>query len=170
MKIKRSYVWTGVIVAALIALWAVQQEGGSVKKIIDNLTLNSPSGTSTPTPTPSAQGGTRVSTGTKTVNPTPTGTPFNSLPYTQLREQYMGRRVQFDQYCQASPSVMSQKNGTTIMLDNRSGDARKVAIAGITYSIPGYGWAFATLRSSVLPKTYTINCGSAVNVGSVTIQ
>lgn len=65
---------------------------------------------------------------------------------------------------------MSIKNGTSIMLDNRSGDARTFAVGGVFYSIAGYGWKVVTPSSKTLPATMYLDCGSARNVGTIMLQ
>ncbi len=99
-----------------------------------------------------------------------TGTTSQAKAYTQLVNQYKDRRIQFDAGCQAIPSNITYKNGTTVMFDNRSGDARQIKIGSLTYSFAGYGWKILTLRSSTLPKTLMLNCGAGVNVGQILLQ
>jgi hypothetical protein len=65
---------------------------------------------------------------------------------------------------------MSVKNGTSVMLDNRSGDARTFAVGGVFYSIAGYGWKIVTPTSKDLPATLYLDCGSARNVGTLLLQ
>ena len=96
--------------------------------------------------------------------------PVSTQTYTQLVKEYDGRRIQFDQYCQATPKDITYKNGTTIMLDNRSGDARTITLAGTKYQLSGYGYALVTLSSQSLPKEMLLSCGSAVNVGKILLQ
>lgn len=121
--------------------------------------------------------------GTVTVSPSPsTGTAAKPVlkkigtattstkTYTELVKEYEGRRIQFDQYCQANPKNITYKNGTTIMLDNRSGDARTITLAGVKYQLSGYGYALVTLSSQSLPKEMLLSCGSAVNVGKILLQ
>ena len=98
-------------------------------------------------------------------------TPLPSVSgYSEAVKQYEGRRIQFDQYCQANPVSSTYKNGTTIMLDNRSGDPRIVQVDGKSYNLAGYGYKLVSLSSTTLPQTYTLNCGSAVNVGKILLQ
>ena len=56
------------------------------------------------------------------------------------------------------------------MLDNRSGDARTITLAGTKYQLSGYGYALVTLSSQSLPKEMLLSCGSAVNVGKILLQ
>lgn len=122
-----------------------------------------------PTASPSASVSVSASpTPRHTVTPAPTaGIPVS---YNEALVQYVNRRIQFDQYCQAIPSSTVFKNNTTIMLDNRSGDARTVAVGGTQYYLTGYGWRIVTLYSRTLPKTDYLDCGSARNVGTILIQ
>lgn len=100
--------------------------------------------------------------------------PGTAMPqsYADAVKKYEGKRIQFDMYCQAIPTSLVFKNGVTVMLDNRSGDARTVKIGGVSYSLAGYGWKLVTLSvaSSKLPATLAIDCGSARNVSKVLLQ
>lgn len=81
-----------------------------------------------------------------------------------------GTRFQFDQYCQAIPKESSVKNGSTIMLDNRSGDARTISVGGVAYNLAGYGWRIVRASAPTVPTKIYFNCGSAVNVGTINLQ
>lgn len=110
-----------------------------------------------------------------TVSPVPvqktgTTTKVSSDTYTQLVKEYEGRRIQFDINCQAIPNNITYKNGTKVMFDNRSGDARVITIGGVQYNFSGYGYKTLTLSSPVLPKTLLLSCGGAVNVGQILLQ
>ena len=118
------------------------------------------------------------------ISPTPTLTPVKSVAkkpsasgtaqqtqiYSEVVQQYAGRHIQFDMNCQAIPTQTTFKNGTAVLFDNRSGDARTIKIGDVAYSFPGYGYKILTLSSPALPKMLNLHCGSAVNVGSVLIQ
>ena len=116
---------------------------------------------STPTPTP-------------TVMPTASTKPGGVKPlpavYTQVVEQYVGRRIQFDERCQAIPNNMTFKVGTEIMLDNRSGDARIIKVGTTAYSLSGYGYKIIAPSSTTLPKTLYVSCAAAINVGQILLQ
>lgn len=92
------------------------------------------------------------------------------LDYGQAVQQYAGRRIQFDKTCQAIPNKITFKSGGSVMLDNRSGDARTVSLNGKPYVLAGYGFRIVALSSATLPFTYTLDCGGAQNVGTITIQ
>lgn len=105
----------------------------------------------------------------KTV-PSPIGGVSQVMPYSQLVAEYADRRIQFDERCQPIPIRPTYKNDTKVMFDNRSGDARYIKIGDTTYFFGGYDYKIVTLSSSVLPKTISLSCGSAVNVGSILLQ
>ena len=120
---------------------------------------------------------TASATPTPTVTPKPavkkppvSGTAQQTLAYSEVVKQYVGRHIQFDVNCQAIPTQTTFKNGTAVVFDNRSGDARTIKIGDVSYVFPGYGYKILTLSSSTLPKTLSLNCGSAVNVGSILLQ
>jgi hypothetical protein len=119
-----------------------------------------------PTPTPSASMSPTPSAVSR-ATPKPIATPAN---YTEAIRQYADRRIQFDMYCQANPLNNTYKNGTSIMLDNRSGDARIITVNGVQYKLAGYGWKIITLYSKTLPATWAVDCGSARNVSKILIQ
>ena|ERR1043166_3667955 len=114
------------------------------------------------------------------MNQSPTATsgtgakPGQAMPqsYLDALAAYQGKRIQFDMYCQAIPTSLVYKNGVSLMLDNRSGDARTIKIGANSYSLAGYGWRIVKLSvpTSQLPATLNINCGSAVNVSKVLLQ
>jgi hypothetical protein len=90
--------------------------------------------------------------------------------YGDAVKQYADRRIQFDMYCQAKPVNGTYKNGSYLMLDNRSGDARIITVNGIQYKLAGYGWTIITLSAKVLPATWAVDCGAARNVSKILIQ
>jgi len=100
---------------------------------------------------------------------TPGGTT-SSQAYTAAVKAYAGARIQFDMYCQAIPTSLVFKNPATVMLDNRSGDARIIKVGGTSYSLAGYGWKVITVSSSTLPAQIPIDCGSARNVSYISLQ
>ncbi len=98
------------------------------------------------------------------------GTAKQVATYTNLVQQYQGRHIQFDAHCQAIPNYVTYKNGTNVMFDNRSGDARYISVGGAKYYLPGYGYRVLTLYTKTLPQTLYLNCGAAVNVGRILLQ
>lgn len=99
-----------------------------------------------------------------TAIPTPSGN------YTALVKEYEGRRIQFDERCQITPQSPTYKNGTSIMLDNRSASVRTVMVGATKYDLVAYGYRVVTLSSSSLPKELAVSCGSSGNVGKVLLQ
>jgi len=139
------------IVIVLAALWLWKGD-----KLSQNGLTLFPGDSATPSPTPKP------------------ATPKSSVPgvanYTQLVNEYVGRRLQFNDKCQMTPVSPTFKNGTKIMLDNRSKDPKTVTINDVKYSLVGYGYQLVTLTSKTLPQTLNINCDSLVNAGKVLLQ
>ncbi len=104
-----------------------------------------------------------------TATPTP-GASTDSALYNQLVKTYRNARIQFSSTCQATPNVAAYKNGTSIMLDNRSSVAHTVTFGGATYSLPAYGHQIVTITSPTVPASMGINCGQSVNVGTLRVS
>lgn len=90
--------------------------------------------------------------------------------YSDLVKQYEGKRIQFDDRCQAIPLMPTYKNGTSIMLDNRSSSPRVIKIGSVSYSLVGYGYRVVTLNSPSLPQELSVSCGSSNNVSKILLQ
>jgi len=90
--------------------------------------------------------------------------------YSDALATYANRRMQFDQYCQAQPSRVSIARGQSVMIDNRSGDARTFAVGGVYFTLPGYDWKIFTPSVVSVPTTLYVDCGSARNVGTILVQ
>ena len=117
-----------------------------------------------PSPSPSsATGATAKPVAKKSVTPLPKS-------YTELAKEYEGRRIQFDDRCQMIPLSPTYKNGTSVMLDNRSTSTKSVTIGSVKYDLSAYGYRVITLSSSSLPKELAISCGSSGNVGRILLQ
>lgn len=121
------------------------------------------------TPTPSLSASPKVSSTPVSKNPVVTPTPLLGS-YSQLVLEYGDRRVQFNNSCYMLPATPTFKNGSKIMFDNRSSDTRTITIDGTAYTFAGYGYRVVTLSSATLPRTISINCGSLVNAGQITLQ
>lgn len=98
------------------------------------------------------------------------GSILMQQPYGSAVSQYGQNRIQFDMRCQAVPTVSTFNNGASVMLDNRSGDARIISLNKVQYRLSGHGWAIVRLAAKTAPTTWMIDCGSAVNVGKILIQ
>lgn len=148
-----------VIVAGLV--WYMNSGSGS------------PSGTATST-TPTTNTATTAKT-TTTVKKTvvPVASQPVSLSYQQALQTYTGSlRIQLsgDAFCQANPTNVMFKNGTSIMIDNRSANARTIRIGSTAYSLTGYGFKIVKLSSTVLPTTLVMDCGTQQNIARITLQ
>ncbi len=145
----------GVVIVLALAIWLAGKPASP------------PAGS----PSPSASASV---TATPAKTATPSSTPTGAMPksYGDAVAAYANARIQFDQYCQATPKSAVFKNGATIMLDNRSGDARTVKVNAVSYYLTGYGWRIITLAlpQNKLPATLDIDCGSAQNVGTIILQ
>lgn len=113
--------------------------------------------------------GTEDNTDPTTGKPVTTGTGAVSLSYQQALTKYKDYRIQLTETCQASPNNVTYKNGTSIMIDNRSPQARTFKL-GSTYSIKAYGFRIITLNSSTLPATWLLDCGTGQNAATILIQ
>ena len=96
-----------------------------------------------------------------------------SLSYQNALELYKGSlRIQLsgDAFCQANPNNLMFKNGTTIMVDNRSALARTIRLNSTSYSIAGYGFKIIKLSSATLPATLIMDCGTQQNIAKILLQ
>lgn len=157
MKNKTLWITVAVVVVVLIAVWASRTDN------VDNLNLIGDNGAASPSPTPSLASGAAKSKATPSAIP-------GAVNYSQLVEEYEGRRIQFDDRCQMTPVSPTFKNGTKIMLDNRSGIGKTVTINNQKYQVVGYGYQLLILSSNSLPQTMNVGCDSSVNVGKILLQ
>ncbi len=102
----------------------------------------------------------------------PVGSPVISktLTYAEALKKYSTTRIQFDPTCQAHPSAMVIKKGTSVMLDNRSPKARTVTLGSVKYALAGYGFRIVVPTAKTLPATVLVDCGTSQNVATITIQ
>ena len=157
MNNKTLWIAVAVVVVVLVAVWTSRLNNGGNLNLIDN------NGTASPSPTSSP-----ASNATK---PKATSSPIlGAANYSQLVQEYEGRRIQFDDRCQMTPVSPTFKNGTKIMLDNRSEIGKAITINGQKYQIIGYGYQLLILSSKSLPQTMNIGCGSAESVGNILLQ
>ncbi len=103
------------------------------------------------------------------VDITPEYIGTNPMSYAQALAKYKDARIQLDEKCQANPSYATYKNGTSVMIDNRSTSARTVKV-GATYIIKAYGFKIVNLSSSILPVRWLVDCGKSQNVATIFIQ
>jgi outer membrane protein OmpA-like peptidoglycan-associated protein len=96
--------------------------------------------------------------------------PATPSSYGDAVKQYEGRRFQFNDSCQATPTSMAVKNGTSLMLDNRSNKSKTITFNLKKYTLEAYGYKIVTASNSALPATTFIDCNSSQNVATVNIQ
>ncbi len=96
--------------------------------------------------------------------------PVSAKSYSDAVKEYEGRRIQFDDRCQMTPQGPTYKNGTSVMLDNRSASTKSVMIGSAKYDLSAYGYKIVTLSSPSLPKELAVNCGSSGNIGKILLQ
>lgn len=151
--------WLVIIVVAIAAgAWWLSEDNSGVS-------LNPDTSTS-----PTAVGATKTPSASKTTTSTATPLPTSSLSYTQLVAQYGSNRIQFNQDCQATPGSMSLKNGTGVLLDNRSNKTQVITFNGLSYTLVPYGYRVVTVSSSTLPKAIGVTCNGSVNTGTINLQ
>ena len=152
---KNTTVWVVAVLIVIVGLYFWMNGGPSSTEETD----------STPTPSASA---TPVNQAPTTKNSTPA--PTSAGDYTTLVKEYEGRRIQFGERCQPSPSSATYKTGDRIMLDNRSTTTRVVSVGGSSYTLPGYGFQIVTLTGTSLPQEIKIGCDSIEEVGKILLQ
>jgi len=101
------------------------------------------------------------------------------MAFQQAYENFDGRIIQIEN-CMAIPGMaalptnVTYKNGTRIMLDNRSQDPLEISLGGKAYRLYGYEYTFVTLKSDKLPTTLSMDCqmGDDVgkNIAQITLQ
>lgn len=81
------------------------------------------------------------------------------------------KTIQFDTQCQALPNVVTYKDDTGIMIDNRSPDTRTISL-GTTFTIKPYGFKIVVLPAVVYQASQTLwlDCDNSQNVATVLIQ
>lgn len=103
-------------------------------------------------------------------NPVSPAPVASKLSYSKALAKYGTNRIQFGDMCQATPANVTYKNGTAVMLDNRSSTARSINISGTVYRIAAYDYVVANMYSSSFPKTVLVDCGTQQNVATILIQ
>ncbi|KKW02275.1 MAG: hypothetical protein UY36_C0009G0010 [Parcubacteria group bacterium GW2011_GWA1_49_11] len=149
--------WTAVIIVLVILGGVWWMNTRNLTPTSSNLTGASAS------PTVSANA-VKASGTKKTSSPTP------AMSYTQMVAQYGSNRIQFGEDCQTVPESAVFKNGTTIMLDNRSNQTRTIRLNSKSYTLSPYGYQIVTLTDSSLPETIKVSCNTRVNAGTILLQ
>lgn len=159
------YLWYGI--GALVVLFVVFNVTSNSPVTAPD--ANNPGQAMNATPVPSsapAQATPKVAAKPKSTTPSSS----SNISYEEALRLYSKSRIQFGVTCQASPNSITVLNGTNVMFDNRSGDARWIALNGQAYYLEGYGFKILPMKSQTLPQTVVLDCGAAKNVGKILIQ
>ncbi|MBP6884773.1 MAG: hypothetical protein KBC17_03020 [Candidatus Pacebacteria bacterium] len=159
---KKSLIIGGVVglclIVAIVIMFSVRKNDEVVPEIVSENSTETEGNTSN-TVTP--------------VTPIPpTKEPVVKAPYAVALAEYSkyGRRIQFDEKCQAVPFMSTFKNGTTIMIDNRSSKSHDIRIGSKTYKVSAYSYELAKLSITNSPTTYTVDCDSQQNPATIIVQ
>ena len=90
-----------------------------------------------------------------------------TMDYATAVTTYVSRSVQFGELCQALPTAVTYKAGTSIMLDNRSSKPAVIAFGTKTYTLAAYGYQIAVLDTE---GAHMLDCNDKKNVVTITIQ
>lgn len=134
--------------------------------------INSPTGTDTVKTTATTTATVAKTTATVKKAVVPVASQPVTMSYTNALELYKdNKRIQVsgDAFCQVTPNNVMYKNGTSIMIDNRSAKARTIKLLG-THTIAGYGFKIVKLTSGTLPATLLMDCDTQQNVAKVLLQ
>lgn len=103
-------------------------------------------------------------------------TPYQAPPtysYEEALEAYDGRRIQIAN-CSATPTTMTLKNNTTIMLDGKSTDPQRITINGKYIILDGFDYSLVTLTSVKTPETLSLHCETTgreqFNIAQILLQ
>ena len=151
-----------LVVLAIIAtgLWAYYGQVGTSEPAVNSpivIPIASTPKATTTTPT------------TKS-NQSNTGKTQAILSYSKAINLYANSRIQFDAECHANPASLHIKNGSNIMLDNRSGSITRLTVDGTKYSLAGFGFQIIGLSHKTLPYTAAVDCGSGRNTAQILLQ
>lgn len=160
MTHKQIYLIMAVVVLVLIlfGIYGYQDLQGNKKQAPVTTNVNSQVATTTANSQPVAKPKAPV----KTTAPT--------LTKGDAVKQYQGRRIQFNGSCQAQPTALVLKTGSSVMLDNASAEKRIIKVGGKSYTIAAYGFTIAILTASKSPATLQIDCGGQYNVAQILLQ
>lgn len=157
MKKNQKTIWAIIIVVVVaLVIFFISRDKGSV-----NIETPVTENTQTTETTNGVTG--------QTTSKNKTITPVSSTSYENALAQYRDRRIQLGTDCQATPSNVTYKNGTSIMVDNRSTETRTVRV-GSNYTIAPWSFKIINLTSSTIPATWLVDCGAQQNVATILIQ
>lgn len=153
---KGKYVWGAVILVVLLV-------------VIGALLKSDKYAGPTASPSPNGNNETMPLSPSPSASSRKPATQAPTISYDAALKTYGGNRIQFDEFCQATPNAIIVKSGASVMFDNRSGDARWFSLDGTGYYVAGYGFRIIPMAPKSIPHTTTIGCGSATSVGKITI-
>lgn len=154
MKNNKIIIYIILIIAVIALIWFIVSKQQN-KKISEN-----------PQNTNTNQMETNTNDNTnKTSNTNKNSKGVNTqMTYQEAKDKYDGHRIQFDN-CLATPTYMTVKNGTQIMLDSRSSEGNQIVIDGKVYDLNGYEFEVVTLSNNDLPHMVKIDCHTAFTEG-----
>ena len=103
----------------------------------------------------------------KSVTPTP---EVKLLPYHEALGLYTGRRIELASNCQTVPNVMTLKNNTKVMIDNKSDALKTLKIGKTATTVKARGFKIMNLSSSKLPAKFKVDCDASKAVASITLE
>jgi hypothetical protein len=123
------------------------------------------------TPSPDAVQVTEDTSAGSIDTPAMAGVSPVTISYEDALVKYKDSRIQLapGATCAATPTTVTYKNGTVIMIDNRAPQARTLKI-GVGYSVKGYGFKLIKLSSATLPSTWLVDCDGQQNVATILLQ
>jgi len=98
-----------------------------------------------------------------------TTVPASVISYQEALVKYADARIQLDSTCQASPDNMTFKDGTNIMIDNRSAVDRTIKV-GSVFKVKAWGFKIVKLSTATKPVTWFVDCDGSQNVSTILIQ
>lgn len=143
-----------VIVLILVgyAFWTTKKENSALGPVQNTSPIVDP--------TKNTNNGSNVYTGVA---------PVTTLSYGDALVKYKDARIQLNQNCQATPTNVTYKNNSYLMIDNRASVSRTVKV-GSTFPVKAYSFKIVKLSSTVLPVTWYVDCDKSQNVATILIQ
>ena len=139
----------GVILIIIIGVWYMKASPSTNQQLVDDESIESVEDTS--------EGSVNASA------------PAAALTYRQALEKYKDSRIQLDKDCQARPNNVTYKDGSNIMIDNRSNIARTVKV-GTTFPLKAWGFKIVKIDSASGTGTWHVDCDKSQNVATILIQ
>ena len=109
-----------------------------------------------------ALGGNQNTNTKKIVQPNP---KVADLTYQETVDKYGDFRVQIDNCSVPKPTMITVKNGTSIMFDNRSADDIELTVNKKIYQVFGYDYKIILLSNKTLPYSVQVDCRSGDDIG-----